>query len=206
VGWLRGVRVQVHSREEMVDESAAMIRIVGGTARGRGLSVPGRGTRPTSDRAREALFNTLTGLIELTGSDVLDLYAGTGAVGLEALSRGAGTATLVESDPAVLSVLRSNVAALAPDRAHVVARSVPAYLGQRPALDLIRFAFLDPPYALPESALESVLGQLADLLPTDAVVVVERGARGVPLTWPTVIESIKQKRYGEGVLWYGRRK
>ena len=183
-----------------------MIRIVGGTARGRGLSVPGRGTRPTSDRAREALFNTLTGLIELTGADVLDLYAGTGAVGLEALSRGAGTATLVESDPAVLSVLRSNVSAIAPDRAYVVARSVPAYLGQRPALDLIRFAFLDPPYALPESALESVLAQLADLLPTEAVVVVERGARGVPLTWPTVIESIKQKRYGDGVLWYGRRK
>jgi 16S rRNA (guanine966-N2)-methyltransferase len=103
-------------------------------------------------------------------------------------------------------VLRSNVAAIAPDGAHVVARSVPAYLGQRPALDLIRFAFLDPPYALPESALESVLAQLADLLPTDAVVVVERGAGGVPLTWPTVIESIKQKRYGEGVLWYGRRK
>ena len=94
-------------------ESAAMIRIVGGTARGRPLSVPGRGTRPTSDRAREALFNTLTGLIDLTGADVLDLYAGTGAVGLEALSRGAGTATLVESDPAVLSVLRSNVAAIA---------------------------------------------------------------------------------------------
>jgi 16S rRNA (guanine966-N2)-methyltransferase len=64
------------------------------------------------------LFNTLTGLIELTGADVLDLYAGTGAVGLEALSRGAGTATLVESDPAVLSVLRSNVAAIAPDGAH----------------------------------------------------------------------------------------
>jgi len=100
------------------------------------------------------LFNTLTGLIELTGADVLDLYAGTGAVGLEALSRGAGTATLVESDPAVLSVLRSNVSAIAPDRAHVVARSVPAYLAQRPVLDLIRFAFLDPPYALPESALE----------------------------------------------------
>ena len=183
-----------------------MIRIVGGTARGRALSVPGRGTRPTSDRAREALFNTVTGLIELTGADVLDLYAGTGAVGLEALSRGAGSATLVESDPAVLSVLRGNVAAIALDGAHVVARSVPAYLGSRPALDEVRFVFLDPPYALPESALEAVLAQLADLLPTDAVVVVERAARGVPPTWPTVIESIRRKRYGEGVLWYGRRK
>ena len=183
-----------------------MIRIVGGTARGRGLSVPGRGTRPTSDRAREALFNTLTGLIELTGADVLDLYAGTGAVGLEALSRGAGTATLVESDPAVLSVLHSNVAAIALDGAHVVARSVPAYLGQRPDLERVRLAFLDPPYALAESALAGVLEQLADLVPIDAVVVVERGARGVSPTWPTVIESIKQKRYGEGALWYGRRK
>lgn len=183
-----------------------MIRIVGGAARGRALSVPGRGTRPTSDRAREALFNTLTGLVDLTGTDVLDLYAGTGAVGLEALSRGAGGATLVESDPAVLSVLRSNVAAIALDGAEVVALSVPAYLGQRPALDRVRLAFLDPPYALPESALEAVLAQVADLLPTDAVVVVERAARGVRPTWPTVIESIKQKRYGEGVLWYGRRK
>lgn len=183
-----------------------MIRIVGGTARGRALSVSGSGTRPTSDRAREALFNTLTGLIELPGADMLDLYAGTGAVGLEALSRGAGTATLVESDPAVLRVLRSNVAAIPLEGVHVVARSVPAYLGQRPALARVRFAFLDPPYALAESALESVLAQLADLLPPDAVVVVERAARGVPPTWPTVIESIKQKRYGEGVLWYGRRK
>ncbi len=112
-----------------------MIRIVGGAARGRALSVPGRGTRPTSDRAREALFNTLTGLVDLTGADVLDLYAGTGAVGLEALSRGAGGATLVESDPAVVDVLRSNVAGIALDGAKVVARSVPAYLGQRPALD-----------------------------------------------------------------------
>ena len=96
---------------------------------------------------------------------MLDLYAGTGAVGLEALSRGAGTATLVESDPAVLSVLRNNVATVGLDGAHVVARSVPAYLGQRPALDRVRLAFLDPPYALAESALESVLGQLAASLP-----------------------------------------
>ena len=183
-----------------------MVRIVGGIARGRVLAVPVRGTRPTSDRAREALFNTLTGLIDLTGAEVLDLYAGTGAVGLESLSRGAAAATLVESDPAVVSVLRGNVAAIALDGAQVVARSVPAYLGQRPVLDRVRLAFLDPPYALPESALADVLAQLADLLPTDAIVVVERGARGVPPIWPSVIESIKQKRYGEGALWYGRRK
>jgi 16S rRNA (guanine966-N2)-methyltransferase len=182
-----------------------MIRIVGGTARGRVLAVPGRGTRPTSDRAREALFNTLTGLIELTGAHVLDLYAGTGAVGLEALSRGAGGTTLVESDPAVLTVLRRNVATVGLEGATVVSRSVPTYLGQRPVLDRVRLAFLDPPYALDESTLSSILAQLAPALPPGAVVVVEREARGVPLTWPTVIDSIKQKRYGEGVLWYGRR-
>jgi 16S rRNA (guanine966-N2)-methyltransferase len=152
------------------------------------------------------LFNTLTGLIDLTGAEVLDLYAGTGAVGLEALSRGADAATLVESDPAVLKVLRSNVTTVGLGGATVVPRSVPAYLDQQPVLDRVRLAFLDPPYALAESGLESVLGLLADVLPTDAVVVVERSARGVPPPWPTVIESIKQKRYGEGVLWYGRRK
>jgi 16S rRNA (guanine966-N2)-methyltransferase len=82
---------------------------------------------------------------------------------------------------------------------------VPTYLGQRPVLDRVRLAFLDPPYALDEPTLSSILAQLAQALPTDAVVVVERGARGVPPTWPAVIDSIKQKRYGEGVLWYGRR-
>lgn len=182
-----------------------MTRIVAGVARGRVLAVPPRGTRPTSDRTREALFSTLAGLVELGGVHVLDLYAGTGAVGLEALSRGAARATLVESDRAALTVLRRNVDAVGLAGAEVVDRPVAGYLAAAPDLGAVRLAFLDPPYALDDAELGAVLGTLA-ALPAGAVVVLERSTRGAPPRWPNVIESVKQKRYGDSALWYGRRR
>lgn len=182
-----------------------MTRIVAGAAKGRPLAVPPRGTRPTSDRAREALFSTLAGLIELDGARVLDLYAGTGAVGLEALSRGAAHVTLVESDRTAAATVQRNVDFVGLPGAGVVRTTVEAYLAGRPdeQFDLV---YADPPYALDEPALAAVLVALGDWLTPGGIVVVERSARGPEPQWPDVIQSVKQKRYGEGLLWYGRRR
>lgn len=185
-----------------------MTRIVAGAAKGRQLAVPARGTRPTSDRAREALFSTLTGLVDFEGARVLDLYAGTGAVGLEALSRGAAHATFVESNRAAVATLQRNIAAVGLPGAFVVRGTVEGYLAGRPGAPPFDLAYADPPYALEEAALADVLSALAapGWLAPDAVVVVERAARGSEPSWPNVIQSIRQKRYGDGSLWYGRRR
>jgi 16S rRNA (guanine966-N2)-methyltransferase len=185
-----------------------MTRIVAGAAKGRRLAVPPRGTRPTSDRAREAMFSSLAGLVDLEGIRVLDLFAGTGAVGLEALSRGAAAVSFVESDRAVCEVLRRNVDTVALPGAQIHRRQAAAYLvgaGTDEPFDLV---FADPPYALGDEPLSVLLATLATprWLSDSAVVVVERSARGSEPQWPEGIEAIKQRRYGEGVLWYGRRR
>ncbi|HEY7047166.1 MAG TPA: 16S rRNA (guanine(966)-N(2))-methyltransferase RsmD [Jatrophihabitantaceae bacterium] len=184
-----------------------MTRIVAGAAKGRALAVPARGTRPTSDRAREALFNTLAGLLDLDGARVLDLYAGTGAVGLEALSRGAAHVTFVESDRTAAATVQRNVDAVGLPGAVVVRTTVEAYLGRGPEAPA-DFVYADPPYALDEYALAGVLTALAEpgWLTPAGIVVVERSARGPEPRWPNVIQSVKQKRYGEGLLWYGQRR
>lgn len=184
-----------------------MTRIVAGAAKGRRLVVPPRGTRPTSDRAREALFSTLAGLLDLDGARVLDLYAGTGAVGLEALSRGAGEVTFVESDRSAAAVLRRNVEAVGLPGAHIVNNPVDVYLAGAPTAPF-DLAYLDPPYALDDASLGKVLSALAapGWLVVETVVVVERSAHAGEPRWPDVIESVKQKRYGAGLLWYGRRR
>jgi 16S rRNA (guanine966-N2)-methyltransferase len=183
-------------------------RIVAGAARGRRLAVPAQGTRPTSDRAREALFSSLTSLLDLDGARVLDLFAGTGAVGLEALSRGAAHTTLVESGREAATILQANVAAVGLPGAAVVRAGVETYLAGPAPAEPFDLVFADPPYALADDALTdllSVLGTGDSWLAEDAVVVVERRARTVGPTWPDVIVAIKDRRYGEGVLWYGRR-
>lgn len=183
------------------------MRIVGGRAKGRRLATPASGTRPTSDRAREALFNSLTAVSSLAGARVLDLYAGTGAVGLEALSRGAAEAVFVESSRPALAALRRNIDAARLPGAQVIARPVTAYIRAAPekAFD---FVFADPPYSLDDQALRTVLAALAGpgWLADNAVVVVERSARGTAPPWPAGLEELRQRRYGEGVLWYGRRR
>jgi 16S rRNA (guanine966-N2)-methyltransferase len=158
---------------------------------------PGEVTRPTSDRAREGLFSSLQSLLDLEGAHVLDLYAGSGALGLEALSRGAATATLVEADPRVLAVLRRNVDGLDLP-AEVVAQDVAAFLAGPPrAYDLV---VLDPPYEL------DVDPVLAALVPfAGDVVVVERRTRGPAPTWPEGLVPERSRRYGEATLWYGSR-
>lgn len=180
------------------------MRIVAGLAKGRRLTAPAAGTRPTSDRAREALFNSLAGMLDLDGARVLDLYAGTGAVGLEALSRGAAEAVFVETGRAALAALRRNVAAVGLPGARVVPREVRAFLASDPGqpFDLV---FADPPYDLADHVLAGVLELLAPRLAASGYVVVERAVRSPAPPWPPFVTPVRERRYGDGVLWYGRR-
>ncbi|MCF3121436.1 16S rRNA (guanine(966)-N(2))-methyltransferase RsmD [Streptomyces arenae] len=185
-----------------------MTRVIAGTAGGRRLAVPpGNGTRPTSDRAREGLFSTWQALQgTLDGARVLDLYAGSGAVGLEALSRGAGHTLLVEADARAARTIRENVKAVglpgAEVRAGKAAQIVQA--GSPPApYDLV---FLDPPYAVGDDDLREILLTLRSesWLTDDALVTVERSTRGGEFGWPEGFEPLRSRRYGEGTFWYGR--
>jgi 16S rRNA (guanine966-N2)-methyltransferase len=182
-----------------------MTRLIAGTAGGRRLKVPPSGVRPTGDRAREGLFNSLGSLLDLEDAAVLDLYAGSGALGLEALSRGARSVLLVENGPRVLPVLRANLAAVGLPGGRVAAASVPALVAGPPPepFDLV---LADPPYATPAEEVRGVLSALAGggwLVP-GAVAVVERSAREDPWEWPTPFTGVRDRRYGEAVLRYGR--
>lgn len=178
-----------------------MARIIGGVAGGRRLQTPrGRSTRPTSDRMREGLMSALGGA--LPGRAFLDLFAGSGAVGLEAASRGATPVHLVEREPAAVQAIRTNVAGLGMADVHVHAVSVSRFLsGTAIAFDVV---FLDPPYADPVHDLLTVL-VTGDWLADQAVVVVERSSRDLPLEWPDGLVGDRSRRYGDGTLWYGRR-
>jgi len=174
-------------------------RIVAGTHGGRRLRVPtGSGTRPTADRAREGLFSSLQSLLDLDGASVLDLYAGSGALGLEALSRGAASATLVERDPAAVAVLRANVGELGLP-ATVEDADVVAFL-RRPAVP-VDLVLLDPPYELD---VDVPLALLGPWLAPGAVVVVERRTRGPAPVAPEALAPLRHRRYGEATLWYFR--
>lgn len=183
-----------------------MTRIIGGTAGGRRLTTPrGAQTRPTSDRVREALFSAIESWCgSLQGLRFLDLYAGSGAVGLEAWSRGAGVVTLVEQDKKTAALIAGNASALGFGRANVVTGAVATALAKPPAApyDIV---FLDPPYPLAEEALAADLAALADngwLVP-GALVVIERSARSPEPTWPAAFEDVRSRKYGESMLWYG---
>ncbi len=184
-----------------------MTRIIAGAARGRRLSVPpGRRTRPTADRAREGLFSTLESLTgSLTGARVLDLYAGSGAVGLEALSRGAAAALMVESDPASARVIAANIRTVGLPGAQVRSSKVERLVAAPPVEDAFDVGFLDPPYELRDDEVRAVLAHaLAHRwLAPGAVVAVERGTRGDPWTWPPGLMAVRSRRYGEATLWYG---
>jgi 16S rRNA (guanine966-N2)-methyltransferase len=182
-------------------------RIIGGAARGRRLAVPAAGTRPTSDRAREGLFNTLAARIGLGGIRFLDLYAGSGAVGLEALSRGAAATVLVESAPRALSALRANIAALALPGATVAAAAVRTHLSGPPPGEPYDAAFADPPYAAPAEEVAALLRALArpGWIGRGGMVVIERSARSPEPEWVEPITGEFCRTYGEASLWYGRR-
>jgi 16S rRNA (guanine(966)-N(2))-methyltransferase RsmD len=184
-------------------------RIVAGTLGGRRIAAPsGAGTRPTSDRVREALFSAVQADLDLAGARFADLYAGSGAVGLEALSRGAAHVLLVESDPRAARVIRQNVAALRVGPAvRLVTGRVATVLAAGPDGDPYDVVFADPPYAVPDADVTAMLAALVDggWLAADALVVVERSSRGGPVAWVPGITGERSRRYGETTLWYGRR-
>lgn len=177
------------------------MRIVGGSAGGRRLvTAAGRNTRPSGDRVREGLFSSLGG--DLSGRSFLDLYAGSGAVGLEAVSRGAAPVVLVERDAKALRAIRENVAALGFSGVDVRNDDVSRFLTE-PGTPY-EVVFLDPPYA---DDADAVLARLAagGWLAPGGVVVVERDSRGAPPIWPAGIDADRSRRYGDSTLWYGRR-
>jgi 16S rRNA (guanine966-N2)-methyltransferase len=186
-----------------------MTRIIAGAAGGRRLAVPaGQGTRPTSDRAREGLFATITAIRgTLHGAMVLDLYAGSGAVGLEALSRGAADVLLIEADGRAVRVIRANMAAVGLAGARVLASRVERALaggpGNGPPRDVV---FADPPYAAADAEVTAMLAALlaGGWLAPGAVVAVERATRSGPPPWPAGYAADRARRYGEATLWYGR--
>lgn len=188
-------------------------RIISGFAGSLRLDVPTSGTRPTSDRVREAIFSALDARGVLEGARVLDLYAGTGALGLEAASRGAAHVTLVESGQKAVAVVRRNAAtvlARAPRGAgltvDVSGLAVAQFLGGavsagRALWDVV---LIDPPYELAVGELEQNLVALAPALAPDAVVLIERSSRGAAPEWPAGLELDRRKDYGDTSLFWAR--
>jgi 16S rRNA (guanine966-N2)-methyltransferase len=184
-------------------------RIIAGFAGSIRLAVPARGTRPTSDRVREAIFSALESRDAVAGARVLDLYAGTGALGLEAASRGAATVTLVDKDAGAVRVLRQNADRIraaagdaTPEIAVVGASAHTFLVGSAGAWDV---AFLDPPYDLEGAELGRILDALLPRLAPDAEVVVERAARDPDPPFPSGLTLDRRRPYGDtAVLWLRR--
>lgn len=185
-----------------------MTRIIAGRAGSLRLEVPKAGTRPTSDRVREAVFSTLGSWNLLEGVRVLDLYAGSGALGLEAASRGAAAVALVEKHPQAAQVAARNARTVrgafgadAPS-VEVVRSSVQSYLEGADPAQPWDVALLDPPYDLAEPELAANLTALVPLLAEGAVVLVERSSRSPEPERPAGLDLIREKRYGETALWW----
>jgi 16S rRNA (guanine966-N2)-methyltransferase len=180
-------------------------RIIAGRAGSITLEVPDAGTRPTSDRVRESLFGALESADALRGAAVLDLYAGSGALALEAVSRGAASADLVEKAPRAASIVQRNADRVAKSVGRDVAitvhrTSVAAYLHvARGPFDVV---FVDPPYDLAEADLTHALGLLVPSLTAHATVIVERAGRSPEPLGPEGLIASRSKRYGDTTLWW----
>ena len=186
-----------------------MTRIVAGAAGGTPLmSVPGDGTRPTTDRVKEALFSRLSSMNMLADVRVLDLYAGSGSLGVESASRGAKSVELVEFDAKATEVCQRNAEAInkvLKNKVVSVQRSkVESFLGRvrEAGVDHWDLVFMDPPYPLGEEALSEVLAALVPYLSSYGVVVLERSSRSPEPTWPAGMERFAEKKYGETKLWF----
>ena len=182
-----------------------MTRIIAGRAGSLVLDVPDAGTRPTSDRVRESLFGALEAVDALRGAAVLDLYAGSGALALEAVSRGAVSADLVEKSARAASVAQRNAGRVAKavdaDVAIRVHRSsADAFL--RATTETFDLVFLDPPYDVGETELSSTLALLVPRLAEGADVVIERAARSPEPALPAGLTPTRSKRYGDTALWW----
>ena len=189
-----------------------MTRIIGGVAGSLKLASPAKSTRPTSDRIRESIFSRLESRGQIEESRTLDLYAGTGALALEAVSRGAKAAFLVERDGKAAAVCIQNAGLIqkAMEKqgidvlTKVINKSVSSFLGSDTAeYDLV---FIDPPYEIENSQVEAELELLLPRLSQDSVIIVERSSRSEELTVPTGYEFEEKKNYGDtDVIWLAKR-
>jgi len=185
------------------------MRIIAGLAKGRSIDAVASSTRPTSDRAREALFSTLASEFgEFDGLNVLDLYAGTGAIALEALSRGAAIVHAVEKDDSAAKAITSNYenmrSAPCPGTFHLFAMSVHRFL-QDKAAHPYHFIYIDPPYEVDDIDVIETLIQLRDggYLDPQALIAIERNSRVKEISWPEGLEEIREKKYGQATIFYG---
>ena len=179
------------------------MRIIAGAARGRKIDAPQGATRPTSDRAREGVFSTISSLFgELHDLRVLDLYAGTGALGLEAASRGATSVDLIENDPKAVTVCRANIEKVGIPGVKVHALAVEKWLTQEVALAPYDIVLIDPPYSLANDRVEHVLELLVSqgLLSERALVSVERESKSPAFAWPAGYVAERERAYGLAIV------
>lgn len=183
-----------------------MTRIVAGTFGGRTLSVPPHGTRPTSERVREALFSKLEHMGMCDGTQVMDLYAGSGALGIEALSRGASHVTFVDQSTRATSVITRNLTQLgAAGDAQVVAADASSFLARNTGAPLsgqVDLVLIDPPYDLPAIQVEATLANLAPWLTPDALIVLEASTRSPMPALPAFLVVEETKKYGETTVYF----
>ena len=181
------------------------MRIIAGVAKGRALAGVAHATRPTSDRAREALFSTLVSEFgDFQGIKFLDLYAGTGAVGLEALSRGAALVHAVEKDPSASQIIASNYELVKSSEPvgsfHCYAMSVQNFLTQGVTSEKYHIVYLDPPYDF--DGIENILENLKSHLDPIALIAVERDSKREPFVWPAGYVAARKKNYGQATIYY----
>ena len=185
------------------------MRIIAGRAKGRNIDAVASATRPTSDRAREALFSTLASEFgDFDGLHVLDLYAGTGAIALEALSRGASVVHAVEKDEPAAQAIEKNYenikSAQCPGMFHLYTMGVNRFLQDKAQLQY-HFVYVDPPYDLDDLDVIETLIQLVsgDFLHPQALIAVERNSRVREISWPDGLEQVLEKNYGQATIFYG---
>lgn len=188
-----------------------MTRIIAGRARGRHLRVPKQGTRPTTDRVREAIFSSLDAQVLAEGTswaslDVLDLFAGSGALGLEALSRGAAAVLLVERQADATRTIAANIAAVDLPGATLLRRDVRHLADQPPVGGPYALCLADPPYELPAKQVADLLEALATRgwLRPGCLLVVEGPAGRAESPLPADVPAISHRAYGDTAVWYGR--
>jgi 16S rRNA (guanine966-N2)-methyltransferase len=185
------------------------MRIIAGRAKGRNIDAVASATRPTSDRAREALFSTLASEFgDFDGLHVLDLYAGTGAIALEALSRGASVVHAVEKDEPAAQAIEKNYenikSAQCPGMFHLYTMGVSRFLQDKAQLQY-HFVYVDPPYDLDDLDVIETLIQLVSggFLHPQALIAVERNSRVREISWPDGLEQVREKNYGQATIFYG---
>jgi 16S rRNA (guanine966-N2)-methyltransferase len=183
-----------------------MTRIIGGDFRGRSIKVPDAETRPTSSRVREAIFSSVEHAVSgLDDLRVLDLFSGSGAFGIEAISRGATEAVLIEKDLRAADTLHTNVANFGLKNARVVIADAFTDVAQKSGRGSFDVVFIDPPYSIEDEQVNALIGHLAanDWLNEYALIVVERGSRS-QVVWPDSVEKLRKKVYGDTSIWYGQ--